>query len=159
MDDLSKSVVSVVAVVRDKANAFITRKLAVHGLSNIAPAHGSVFYCLFDGNELTMGEIAGRINRDKSTVTALVDKLAVLGYVEKRKGVSDGRVTYVTLTEVGLALRPVFDEISDELLAILYQGFSPEERYIFVRLARRMIVNLTRGPDGGRQMNGQDPCS
>jgi DNA-binding MarR family transcriptional regulator len=143
MDDLSKSVVSSIAVVRDKANAFITKRLAAHGLSNIAPAHGSVFYCFFEGNELTMSDIATRINRDKSTVTALVDKLVVLGYAEKRKSASDGRVTRVRLTEDGLALRPVFDEISDELLAILYQGFSPEEQYIFVRLAQRMIGNLS----------------
>ncbi len=143
MDTLSESVVSVIAVVRDKANGFIAGKLAGRGLSHLAPAHGSVLYHLFDGNELTMGEIAVRINRDKSTVTALVDKLVALGYAEKRKCVSDARVTHVRLTADGLALKPVFDDISHDLLAVVYRGFSPEEKYILVRLAQRMIGNLT----------------
>lgn len=143
MDELDKSVVSLIAAVRDNANTFIARRLAARGLSYIAPAHGSVFYSLFDGNALTMGEIAARIGRDKSTVTVLVDKLVSLGYAEKRKGVSDARVTHVKLTAHGLALRPVFDEISDEMLALVYAGFSAEERYIYVRLTQRMLENVT----------------
>ncbi len=143
MNDLSRSVVSVVAVVRDRANGFIAKRLAKHGLPGIAPAHGAVFYCLFDEYELSMGDIAARTYRDKSTITALVDKMVALGYAEKRKSVSDARVTHVRLSANGLKLKPVFDEISHDLLSLLYQGFSSEERYIFVRLAQRMIGNLS----------------
>ncbi len=142
MDNSVKAVISLVAAVRDRANAFIARRLAQRGLKDMAPAHGSVFYGLFDGNELTMGEMATRIHRDKSTVTTLVDKLAALGYVEKAKSVSDARVTHVRLTEEGQDLKPVFDEISHELLHTVYEGFSPEERYMLVRLLQRMIDNF-----------------
>lgn len=143
MDELTKSVISSVAEVRDKANAFIVKRLGDHGIKQIAPSHGAIFYCLFEGHELTMGEIASVIHRDKSTVTTLVDKLAALGYAEKRKSVFDARVTHVRLTAEGLALKPVFDEISDELLRIAYKGFSPDEQFFVVRLLRRMSGNFT----------------
>lgn len=92
-----------------------------------------------------MGEMATRIRRDKSTVTTLVDKLVTLGYAEKQTSASDGRVTNVRLTEEGLGLKPLFDEISDELLETVYKGFSPEERFLLVRLLQRIIDNFT-GP-------------
>jgi len=145
MEDFSRAVISLVAAVRDRANAFVAGKLAASGLKRIAPAHGSIFYRLFDGRKLTMGEMATSINRDKSTVTTLVDKLVALGYAEKQTSASDARVTHVRLTEEGLGLKPLFDEISDELLETVYKGFSPEERFLLVRLLQRIIDNFT-GP-------------
>jgi len=150
MDDSVKGVISLIAGVRDRSNAFISKRLADHGLSDIAPAHGAVFYCLFNGNVLTMGEIAVKIHRDKSTVTTLVDKIVALGYAEKRKGIADARVTHVRLTKQGQDLKPVFDEISDELLETVYGGFSPEERYMLTRLLQRMINNFQRAGSGDR---------
>ena len=150
MDDSVKGVISLIASVRDRSNAFIYRRLADYGVTDIAPAHGAVFYCLFEGNELNMGEIAIMIHRDKSTVTTLVDKLVALGYAEKRKGIADARVTHVRLTKQGQNLKPVFDEISDELLETVYERFSPEEMYMVTRLLQRMIDNFQGKGSGDR---------
>ena len=48
-----------------------------------------------------MGNIAQAINRDKSTVTVLVNKLERLKYIEKRKDATDSRVTLIRLTPKG----------------------------------------------------------
>jgi MarR family transcriptional regulator, organic hydroperoxide resistance regulator len=142
MDHSTRRLISHIAVVRDKANAFISKRLTDHGIKQIAPAHGSVFYQLFDVEELTMGRIAAQVHRDKSTVTALVNRLVELGYAEKRKSLTDARATHVRLTDKGLAMKPVFDKISDELLETAYRGFSPEEEYILIRLLERAIANF-----------------
>ena len=89
------------------ANRFITEQLEQHGLAGIAPSHGDIFVQLFAHGELPMSELAQRIGRDPSTVTALVRKLAAGGYVSTAKLPEDKRVTLVALTERGRQLQPV----------------------------------------------------
>lgn len=50
---------------------------------------------------LAMAEIADKIGRGKSTVTALIDKLVRLGNVTKERDSVDTRVVFVTLTPRG----------------------------------------------------------
>jgi MarR family transcriptional regulator, organic hydroperoxide resistance regulator len=141
-----RGVIAFAAGVVERANALITKKLAARGLKKIAPAYGAIFYRLFDGGELSMGEIAARIHRDKSTITNLVTRLVALGYAEQRNSLEDRRVVYVRITEAGMALKPVFDQISDEMLTRAYRGFSNEEQQILVQLLERMVHNLAE-PD------------
>ena len=63
------------------ANRFLLEQLEQYGLAGIAPSHGDILVQLFAHGELPMSELAQRIGRDPSTVTALVRKLAAGGYV------------------------------------------------------------------------------
>lgn len=52
-----------------------------------------------------MGSIAERMDIDASYVTALVDRLEALGYVERQPALADRRVKNVALTPSGIELR------------------------------------------------------
>jgi DNA-binding MarR family transcriptional regulator len=100
------------------------------------------FHALYKKPRLTMAEIAAKIGRDKSTVTALVDKLVRLGYVTKEKDTEDSRVVYVTLTHKGDELKPVFDAISKEVLDVLYLGISEKEKEDLIRILNKILYNF-----------------
>ena len=89
-----------------------------------------------------MREIAQKIGRDKSTVTALVKKLIDFGYVQKEPDRNDSRVTLVKLTKSGRALREDFDEISKTLLQRVYKGFTEKEKEVMVHGLERINSNL-----------------
>jgi DNA-binding MarR family transcriptional regulator len=89
-----------------------------------------------------MREIAERIGRDKSTVTALVKKLIDFGYVQKEQDRDDSRVTLITLTRKGRALRSDFEEISVILLERVYRGFSNGEKEVVIHGLERINANL-----------------
>lgn len=110
-----------------QANQLIASELLAAGCDGIAPSHGDIFHVLFRCGPLTMSEIARRIHRTKPTVTALVDKLERLGYVQKRAAEHDRRSTYVSLTDEGLKLEPVIDAISEKLARLSEQNLTPEE--------------------------------
>ena len=135
-------IVALISTVRDKANKFILQKLRECGIEDIVPAHGAIFVALFRNSELPMGEIAQIINRDKSTVTALVNKLMSLGYLEKRQDSSDNRVSLVRLTEKGKLLENDFMNISKDLVSKVYDGFSDLEKEILVKLLTRIKDNF-----------------
>ncbi|MBE5981653.1 MAG: winged helix-turn-helix transcriptional regulator [Paenibacillaceae bacterium] len=62
-----------------------------------------------------MKDLAGSIKKDKSTVTVLVEKLIRLVYVKKERAAGDNRITYHSLTQKGLDLKPMFENISKML--------------------------------------------
>jgi DNA-binding MarR family transcriptional regulator len=137
----TRHLIALIARIREKANKFLLNELKQHGIEGIAPSHGDILTTLYHHKTVTMAELAGRIHRDKSTVTVLVEKLVKLGYVEKMKDPADRRVTNLCLTETGKALEPVFEKISKKLISTAYQGFSTFEQEILIRLLERIQQN------------------
>jgi DNA-binding MarR family transcriptional regulator len=111
--------------IREKANRLITRELAGHNLTGIVPTHGDILVSLFLQPGLPMKSLAGIIDRDKSTVTALVDKLVRLGYVEKKPDPNDNRM-------------PDFLDISRKLQARVYKNLNRKEQATLIDLLAKI---------------------
>ena len=120
--------------IREKANRLLIRELGCHNLAGIVPSHGDILVSLFLQPRLTMKGLAEKIDRDKSTVTALVDKLVRLGYVEKKADPGDNRITLVSLTAEGRSLKPVFLDISEKLQERVYRNLTRKEKAALVEL-------------------------
>jgi DNA-binding MarR family transcriptional regulator len=88
--------------------------------------------------------LANRINRTKPTVTVLIEKLMEYGFVEREKSRTDSRVTYVKLTNKGKNLKPVFDDISKKIDALLYGDLNDGEPEIFERLLLQVNSKLDK---------------
>jgi DNA-binding MarR family transcriptional regulator len=137
-----EQIIFLIARVRERANRFIMQELKSHHLDGLAPSHGAILSALFQRSPLSMRVLARIIDRDKSTMTALVDKLATLGYVEKVKDETDQRVTLVTLTPKAHAIRPELEDVSKKLLATVYKGISAGEKQILVEILTKIQNNL-----------------
>lgn len=130
------------------ANRFLLEQLEQYGLAGIAPSHGDILVQLFAHGELPMSELAQRIGRDPSTVTALVRKLAAGGYVSTAKLPEDKRVTLVALTEHGRGLQPAFESISDALADVQCRGLDDGELEALDRALRTMQENFETALEG-----------
>ena len=138
----TKDVISLILKIRQKVNRFIVSEMLKQGIDGIVTSHGDIINALFKMPRLTMAEIAEKIGRDKSTVTALVDKLVRLGYVTKERDTEDTRVVYVTLTHKGNELKPIFEAISRELLDTFYLDISEKEKEALVRILNKIYNNF-----------------
>lgn len=146
-----KYIVYFISRTKQKMAQFIQMQLRQQQLDELIPSHGNILTVLYEnGNKMPLNEIAKRIGRDKSTVTALVNKLVGLGYVEKVAGQQDKRVTFVQLTGQGHDLKSRFDRISAQVYDTAYRGFSPEEKAQFLSLLKRMNQNFSAGIEGER---------
>lgn len=124
--------------IKGQAYRFITEELRAHLVQGIAPSHGGILSALYEDGKLPMRALAKRIGRDKSTVTALVDKLIRRGYVKKEKGEEDRRQNFIVLTKKGRDLEPVFDKISRKLIRRVYKDVSQEEQRVLIGILQRM---------------------
>ena len=130
---------------RTKANMikFIENRLKENKLDDLIPTHGNILTALYESDKkLTMKEIATKIGKDKSTVTALVNKLTDLGYVEKEKCTKDKRVTYIMLTQKAYDIEDRFNAISSQVKHTAYNNFTAEEKKEFLRLLKKLSSNF-----------------
>ena len=138
-----KYIVYFISKTKKKMTRFIEKALIEKGLNDLAPAYGNILTVLYNNTgRLSMNQIGKTIGKDKSTITALVNKLSYLGYVKKEKCIEDRRVTYIILTEKGKAIEGKVNDISKEVNLTTYKGFSKEEKAILLKLLKKMNNNF-----------------
>jgi len=138
-----KYIVYFISQTKKKMIQFIERKLKEQGLDDIAPSYGNILTVLFENQgQLSMKEIGSRIGKDKSTITALVNKLIKLGYVQKEKSTEDKRVTYIQITEQGRGIEEKYSLISKELNLTAYNNFTLEEKEQLLKLLKKLNNNF-----------------
>jgi len=138
----TRDIVSLISKIREKVNRFLVSEMEKNGIDGIGTSHGDILYALFKTPRLTMADISKRIHKDKSTVTALVEKLVRLGYVTKERDSEDARVVYVALTSKGSELEPIFESISKEMLDVFYHNVSDQEKEDLLKVLKKIYDNF-----------------
>ncbi|WP_338543761.1 MarR family winged helix-turn-helix transcriptional regulator [Paenibacillus tundrae] len=131
-------ILSLVGRIHRHGNRFIESELRKRSINDIAPSHGDILFRLYQQDSLTMQELSKLIDRDKSTVTVLVDKLVKRGYIHKEKDLKDTRIYRLSLTAKGHDLREEFEEISHHLIEKIYEKFSLDEKKTMMSLLQKI---------------------
>ena len=121
---------------------FITEKLKERGFPDFASSHGNILFQLSVNEKMTMGELAEKINRDKSTTTVLVRKLESEGFITGDPDPADKRSRIIYLTAKGKQFNQTAHELSSPLLGTVYKGFSEEEKEHFFQSLLRIKSNF-----------------
>ena len=121
---------------------FLKKRLAENGFDDFASSHGYILYQLSVNPLITMKELAAKINRDKSTTTVLVRKLEQAGLVKVQTGTTDKRSKLLSLTQKGNEYNQMTMQLSKELLATFYKGFTKEEKEVFSKFLEKIKGNF-----------------
>lgn len=76
---------SLVSNLRESINRALVKEMNTQGIEGLVTSHGDILTKLFKHGELPKSQIAVSIQKDKSTVTTLINKLISLDYVQTRK--------------------------------------------------------------------------
>lgn len=138
-----KYTVVFVSILKKKMTEFIEKDLRKNGIKDLVASHGNILTLLYESDgPLPMKDIAEKIGKDKSTVTALINKLIGLGYVTRERSNIDGRVTNINLSEKGHEIETVYKEISKGLYKKAYRNFTNDEKKELVRLMKKIDDNF-----------------
>ena len=133
------SVISLISRIHTQTAEFTNKMLASH---KFVSSHGFILFLLSENSEMSMGEIAKKINRDKSTTTFLIRKLIDEKLVKSMPSSKDNRKKIISLTVEGKKYNNFTSEISNKLLSICYKNFSMEEKETLLNLLEKMSLNL-----------------
>ena len=90
---------------------FLTEKLKERGFPDFASSHGNILFQLSVNEKMTMGDLAEKINRDKSTTTVLVRKLEKDGFITRTQYNTIPPTVEYSLAERGRTLIPALESV------------------------------------------------
>ena len=132
--------------IRQTAFSFLERGMKKAGLVDIPPSYGDILYLIHNQvhHQKTgyIKDIVDRSNKDKSTVSNIINHLEKKGYVRKMPDPEDGRRTMVRLTPLAESHTEAMFDISRDLRHRLFRNMSEEEQKILFLLLEKVEKNL-----------------
>lgn len=108
----------------------------------ITPDQWVVMYCLWQENELSVGEISKRTKKDFANITRIVDKLEKRGYVNKVKSKKDSRSTIIHILPKADNNKEKLQNIWKESTDLAMRGISEKEQQEFITIIEKIENNI-----------------
>ncbi|RAP31870.1 hypothetical protein DID76_02040 [Candidatus Marinamargulisbacteria bacterium SCGC AG-414-C22] len=137
--------IKLLACIQD-INALIVRyveaELRDKAQRHIKYSHYEILRLLHIFKQLSMKELSLKINKHKSTVTALTKKLMKHEFVEINKDKKDERKQMLKLTQKGKKFAPIINSIEQKILININQNLHVIEQNSMLKNLNNMHENL-----------------
>ncbi|MCI8286469.1 MAG: MarR family transcriptional regulator [Lachnospiraceae bacterium] len=127
--------------------ARIFEKLLTENEIEISSGQGRILFVLWKEDNLTVSEISQKTSLAKNTVSIIVDGMVQKGFLARNINPANRRQTIISLTEYAKALQEKYEQVSQQMNHLFYQGFSDEEREEFEGYLARILDTLTQFED------------
>lgn len=98
---------------------------------------------LWNHGDMSQQQLADRMQKDKNSVTKLVDAIERKGFVMRRQNINDRRSNTVVLTEKAELLKNEAKTKGISILDAMLEGISEEELRTFLEILHRLNRNMT----------------
>jgi len=117
-----------------------------HGIE-FNSAQGRILFVLWERDGIPIRELSEKTGLSKSTLTSMLDRLEGARHIAREPSGEDRRIVLVKLTEENRRQRRLYDQVSEEMTDLFYEGFTWEEITKFERYLKRILDNLANYPD------------
>ena len=121
---------------------FIYKSFLVNGF-DLTPEQFLVMDTLWDEGVFNQQQIADYIQKDKNSVTKLIDGLEKRGLVMRSAGGTDRRSKNIVLTKQAEEIKNKVVEVALQAVDQICTGISQKEITLFVHVLERMIKNMS----------------
>ena len=137
---LENSLFSYITRVRIKSRCFIENEGKKRGIT-LSYSHMRIIVILHFNKKLSMKELTEKLGRDKSTVTALVNKLEIEKYIKKTTCAKDKRITYLELTEKSQELLKTIFEVSEMFDEKVKRTIGAKDTETLYKITQKLLNN------------------
>ena len=120
------------------------RLLQSSGVAEFNGPQGRILYVLWQRDGVPIVELAQKTGLAKNTLTAMLGRMEEAGLVVRRASPADRRQSLIALTEKARSLRNQYEDVSQRMNEVFFQGFSPEEARALDGALDRILENLER---------------
>lgn len=129
----------------------IFERLLLENGIEISGGQGRILFILWKTDNLTVSEISEKTSLAKNTVSVVLNGMVNKGIVERTINPQNRRQTIISLTDYARSLRGKYEEVSQQMNTLFYQGFSEEEQVRFEQYLARILHTLTENLKTGRE--------
>ena len=114
------------------------------GIEEFNGAQGRILYVLWQEDNLPIIELSKKTGLAKTTLTSMLDRMEERDFLKRVPDSHDRRQLRIVLTAKAKALNDSYNEVSDEMSRIFYEGFSDEEIEGFEKSLEKILKNLMK---------------
>lgn len=138
-----KAIGSYNSILKNNIDTFLKDELKKCGHEFVKPSYGMILYLVFKENgKVQIKDLYNQINKNKPTISEMINRLVDLGYLVKETCTKDKRVTYVVATDKTKAFKDDFYLISDKLLNTVFKNFEEDEKEMLIKLLVKANSNF-----------------
>ena len=139
---LSKEIAVELNLTGCKLKQFLAAKLRENGVP-LTPEQFMLIDLLWNQGEMTQQQLADQLQKDKNSVTKLVDAIERKGFVIRQQNLHDRRSNTLVLTEKANLLKPGAKQKGISILDQMLEGISEEELRSFLVTLGKLNRNMT----------------
>ncbi|MBR5836259.1 MAG: MarR family transcriptional regulator [Bacteroidales bacterium] len=139
---LSKEIAVELNLTGCKLKQFIAAKLRQMDVP-LTPEQFMLIDLLWNQGEMTQQQLADQLQKDKNSVTKLVDAIERKGFVVRQQNLQDRRSNTLVITEKANQLKPGAKQKGISILDQMLEGIGEEELRNFLATLRKLNVNMT----------------
>ncbi len=131
-----------IAKIHHLSGRIFDRLLKERGITAINAAQGRILFALWQRDGMSITELAAKTSLEKSTLSAMLERLVRAGHLARAASGEDGRKTIITRTKKDRAMQQAYEEVSRDMTALFYRGFSEKEIGEFEGYLARILETL-----------------
>jgi MarR family transcriptional regulator, temperature-dependent positive regulator of motility len=108
--------------------------------ADVTSPQSSVLLSIYEGGEIDLRTIGENASLDRSTLSAVVDRLIRRNYVQRRRDPKDSRKHLLALTEEGKAVSAELQKRSEVLNHRLLRLLGEEDSAQLISLLQRFVI-------------------
>ena len=130
--------------IKQVSGRLLERMLAEKGVDAFNGPQGRILFVLWQKDGVPMSELSRQTGLATTSLTSMVDRMEASGLVRRERTVADRRKVLIYLTDEARALEKDYDEVSDEMNAIFYEGFGEEEAEQLDAYLNKVLANIEK---------------
>lgn len=143
---LSKEIAVELNLTGCKLKQFIAARLRYHGVP-LTPEQFMLIDLLWNQGEMSQQQLADMMQKDKNSVTKLVDAIERKGFVTRQPNLNDRRSNLLVLTDKAQTLKPEAKQKGISILDQMLDGIDEEELRSFLVTLHKLNDNMTLSAD------------
>ena len=116
--------------------------LAAKGVDAFNGPQGRILFVLWQKDGVPMSELSRQTGLATTSLTSMIDRMEESGLVRRERTTTDRRKVLINLTDEARGLERDYDEVSNEMNAIFYEGFSEAEAEQLDAYLNRVLANI-----------------
>lgn len=136
-----------------------THFLRVHSYLDkigLHPGQTKLLLILRNLNGLSQREICEKLNVKPSTITVMIKRMEKTEFIERKSDENDQRISRIFITEKGLEVCKLLEDINKEIEKECFINFTEEEIDKAKKLISKMTDNLMAANDRSNHLNDKE---
>lgn len=139
---LSKEIAVELNLTGCKLKQFLAAKLRANNVP-LTPEQFMLIDLLWNQGPMSQQQLADQMQKDKNSVTKLVDAIEKKGFVVRKQNIMDRRSNTLVLTEKALELKPDAKQKGIDILDQMLEGISETELLSFLITLKKLNRNMS----------------